>query len=216
MYSDTIKTDKESGYIRSLEPTEHQETRNDPQLYIPHHLVINPNKPGKVRCVCNAASDFKGQSLNKSLFIGPDVIQNLVGITLRFRQKTSGMSANIEDANCLRFVWRENQSKDISTYENTRHLFGTKHSPTYANYALQRTATDNEEEFPVASRIVERNFYMDDFFYSAENVLEAESLKRNLISFLQKGGFKPLKLQSNVQELCEKDSAVASVTAMGL
>ena len=31
VYSDTIKTDKDSGYIRILEPTELQDTRNEPQ-----------------------------------------------------------------------------------------------------------------------------------------------------------------------------------------
>ena len=165
--------------------------------------------------------------MNKSLFIGPDLLQNLVGIIVRFREKPFGMSADIEamflqvqvppeDAKCLRFVWRENQSDDIFTYEYTRHIFGAKDSPTCANYALQRTAKDNEEELPVSARIVKRNFYMDDFLYPAENIQEAESLKRNLISLLQRGGFKFSKWQSNIHELCEKDSDVESVTALGL
>ena len=81
---------------------------------------------------------------------------------------------------------------------------------------MQRTATDNEEEFPVASRIVKRNFYMDDFLFSAENIQEAESVKQNLISLLQKGSCKLSKWQSNVKELCEKDSDLESVTALGL
>ena len=144
-----------------------------------------------------------------------------MGIIFRFRKKPFGMSADIEamffqvqvppeDAKCLRFVWPENQSDDLSTYEYIRHIFGAKDSPTCTNYALQHTATDNEEEFPVASRNVKRNFYMDDFLYSAEIIQEAESLKQNLISPLQKGGFKRSKWQSNVKELCEKDSNVES------
>ena len=63
-------------YIRILESTELQEPRNEPQLYLRHHPVINPNKPGKVRRVCNAASEFEGHSLNKNLFIGPDLLHN--------------------------------------------------------------------------------------------------------------------------------------------
>ena len=95
-YSDTIKTDKVSGYIRILEPTELEETRNQPQWYFPHHPVINPNKPGKVRRVCNATSEFEGHSLNKSPFFVPDLLQNLVGIIFRFQEKLFGMSADIE------------------------------------------------------------------------------------------------------------------------
>ena len=132
MYSDTIKTDRDSGYIRTLVPTELLETRNETQWY---HPVINPNKPGKVRRVCNAASELEGHSLNKNLFIGPDFLQNLVGIIFRFREKPFGTSADIEamslqvqvpqeDAKCLRFVWRENESDNLSTHEYTRHIFG--------------------------------------------------------------------------------------------
>ena len=122
-----------------------------------------------------------------------------------------------EDAKCLRFVWRENQSDDISTYEYTRHIFGAKDAPTCANYALQRTAMNNGEKFLVASGLVKRNFLMDDFLFSAGNIQDAKSLKRNLISLLQKGGgFKRSKWQSNVKELCEKDSDWESVTALGL
>ena len=121
-----------------------------------------------------------------------------------------------EDAKCLRSVWREIQSDNISTYEYTRHIFGAKDSPTCANYALPRTATDNEEVCSVTSRIVKRSFYMDDFLYPAENIQEAESLKQSLISLLQKGGFKLSKWQSNAKELCKKDSDVESVTASRL
>ena len=57
---------------------------------------------------------------------------------------------------------------------------------------------------------------MDDFLYSAENIQEDKSLKQNLTSLLQEGGCKLSKWQSNVEELCEKDSDVESVTALGL
>ena len=118
-YSDTIKTDEESGYIRNLDPIEICETRKDPQWYVSHYPVVNPIKPGKVRRVCNAANEFEGFSLNKNLFVGLDLLQNLIGI----RAKPFGMSADMEavllqvkvpvaDAKCLRFIWRENQSDD--------------------------------------------------------------------------------------------------------
>ena len=137
------------------------------------------------------------------------------------------MSADIEamflqvnvplaDAKCLRFIWREHQSDDLSTYEYTRHIIGSKDSATCANYALQRTATDNEDKFPDVPKIFKRNFYMDDYLYSAESIQKAETPKQNLITLLKRGGFNLSKWQSNVKELCEKDSEVESVTVLGL
>ena len=150
-----------------------------------------------------------------------------MGIIWQFRQKSFGTSANIEamflqmevpvaDAKCLRFVWRETQSDDMSTNEKTRHIFGAKDSPTFANYALQRTATDIEDKLHDVSKIIKRNFYMDDFLYSDKSTQKAEILKQNLITFSKRGGLSLSKGQSNVKDLCEKDSDVYSVTVLGL
>ena len=76
-YSDTMKTDEKFGYIRKLDRIEICGTRDDPQWCVPHPPVINPNKPGKVRRVCKAASEFEGFLLNKNLLVGPDLLQNL-------------------------------------------------------------------------------------------------------------------------------------------
>ena len=57
---------------------------------------------------------------------------------------------------------------------------------------------------------------MDDFLYSVKRVQEAKSLKQNLLSVLQKGGFKLSKWQSNVKEPWEKDSDVELVSTLGL
>ena len=52
-YKKTIETDLEKGYIKRLakEETADQAKR---AWYLPHHPVLTPNKPGKVRRVCDA------------------------------------------------------------------------------------------------------------------------------------------------------------------
>ena len=52
--------------------------------YVPHHGVSNVNKPGKVRVVFDAAAQFHKTCLNEKLFKGPDYLNKLIGILLRF------------------------------------------------------------------------------------------------------------------------------------
>ena len=116
--------------------------------YPPHHAVVNPNKPGKIRVVFDAASKFYGVSLNDKLLTGPDLLNNLVGILMRFRTGKIGVMADIqqilhqvkvceEDRDSLRFLWRDfNETKKPDAYKMTVHVFGAVDSPCCANYAL--------------------------------------------------------------------------------
>ena len=56
LYQDSIKLDVEKGFVRILKQEELEATKLERQWYVPHLPVENPNKPGKVRRVCNAAS----------------------------------------------------------------------------------------------------------------------------------------------------------------
>ena len=94
-YAQLIKNDLEKGYVKTVEPSESQK-RSKREWYLPHHLVLNPNKPGKVRRVLNGAALFHKQSPNSALMAGPDLLQNLLYIILKFRQHRYAASADIE------------------------------------------------------------------------------------------------------------------------
>ena len=42
--------------------------------YLPHHAVLHPQKPGKVRVVFDCSATFNGKSLNQQLRRGPDLL----------------------------------------------------------------------------------------------------------------------------------------------
>ena len=63
---------------------------------IPHQAVINVNKPGKIPVVFNAGASYKNTSLNENLQKGPDLLNNLVRILLRFRKGRYCVMADIE------------------------------------------------------------------------------------------------------------------------
>ena len=172
--------------------------------------MINPKKPGKVSRVLNGAAKFHGSSLNKALLVGPDLLQNLLAVLLRFRQHQHVVSADIEgmflrvgvlpiDQLSLRFLWREDSTTDVVTYQYTRHIFGARDSPTCANFALQKTARDNQVLFPDAVSAVMQKFYMDDYLDSFHEPEQALKLSKDLVELL-----KLTKLASNVKEIQKK------------
>ena len=151
--------------------------------------------------MCNAAANYKDVALNDKLLPGPDLLQSVIRIIFRFREHQIALSANIEamflqvavpsdDSRSLRFLWREDPEHRIEVYEYTRHDFGTKSSPTCANFALHQVAKDNAKEDENLVKAFQRNFYMDDFLKSVRIPQEA-------IDIYQKVGRSLTKLDSN-------------------
>ena len=52
--------------------------------YIPHNGVYHPNTPDKIRVVFDCSNEFEGGILNKELFSGPDLTNQIVDVLSRF------------------------------------------------------------------------------------------------------------------------------------
>ena len=162
----------------------------------------------------DAAAPYKGTSLNDKLVTGPDLLNSLVGVIMRFRLHAVAMIADIEtmffqvrviekDQPSLRFVWRgPNRDRPPDIYQIQAMIFGAKSSQTSANYCLKKTAIDNKatcsEE---AVSTVLRDFYMDDFLKSLPSDDEAAQLALQLIELLSRGGFRLTTFMSNCRHL---------------
>ena len=199
----------QKGYARMLPPLE-ASIYTAQTWYLPHHPVFNVNKPGKVRVVFDAASKFKGVSLNSMLNTGPDLANKLIGVLLRFRNFPFTLVADIEgmfhqvqvaekDRDSLRFLWVESEtSEEISTYQMKVHIFGATDSPCCASYALRRTAEDNKDDYSEeAYQTVLRNFYVDDLLKSVDHENGLLRVANEVASMLRRGGFNLTKFISN-------------------
>ena len=159
-YTDVIESYIRDGYARKVTPDEMPQGRR--QWYLPHHGVVCPRKPDKLRVVFDAAARYRGTSLNENLLTGPDLAISLVGVLLRFRQRPFPVSADIRamyhqvrvteaDQPALRFLWRgADREREPDTYQMQVHVFGAASSSCTANYALRRCASENALEFPEA------------------------------------------------------------------
>ena len=84
------------------------------------------------------------------------------------------------------------------------HLFGCASSPSCANFALKKTASDNAQLFiDQTIETVQRNFCVDDCLKSVGQKDRAVKLARELIDLLALGGFKLTKWLSNSNKIVE-------------
>ena len=185
-----------------------------PVWYLPHHLVLNPNKPGKLRMVFDCAAKYHGTSLNDQVLQGPDLMNKLIGVLMRFREESVAIMGDVEamyhqvrvtprDRDVLRFLWWTDKSQtQVKIYRMAVHLFGGIWSPSCANYALKRTADDNHKDFDIeAVTTVKQNFYVDDCLKSVISEDAAIKLVDQLSQLLLKGGFRLTKWVSNSREV---------------
>ena len=164
MYQQSIDTDDEKRFVKILKESEVKGTFGK-EWYLPHHPVLNPNKPGNVRRVCNAASKYKEVCLNDKLLAGLDLLNGLAGTIFRFREGPIALTAEIEsmflqvlvpelDRSHWNFLCRPRTNESVQIYVFKRHVIGAKLSPTCENYALKRVGLDNEKEYPIAAKAI--------------------------------------------------------------
>ena len=204
-YSAAIQEYLDSGYAEPV-PNDAPEPSHG-VWYIPHHGVINPNK-AKLRVVFDCAAQYRGKSLNDYLYQGPDFMNSLVGILLRFREKPFAIAADIKamfsqvrakpaDHELQRFLWFPggNLSLPAERFRMTRHIFGATSSPFVACYAL-RQAMKHTNDDQVKSTIL-KDFYVDDLLTSCDSAEEAAALGKSLITPLSNIGFELTKFVAN-------------------
>ena len=212
-YSSTMQGYIEKGYARKMDETEVAQKTNL-SWYLPHHNVVNPRKPTKVRVVFDAAAACEGISLNSSLLTGPDLLNSLFGVLQRFRIKPVALVADItdmfyqvkvteKDSDSLRFLWKDNFDSNSApdVYKMLVHIFGAKDSPCCANYALRRVAVDGDLGSDLVKETLCKNFYVDDLLKSVDDVQTACKLLCDLRECLSVKGFKLTKWMSSSKEV---------------
>ncbi|XP_078350822.1 uncharacterized protein LOC144635607 [Oculina patagonica] len=184
--------------------------------YLPHFATYH-NTKHTIRVVFDSSCEFKGVSLNKVLLPGPDLMNNLIGVLIRFRKENVAVMCDVEQMfhsfhvdpahrDFLRFLWFEENdpSKPITEFRMNVHLFGNSPSPAVATYGLRRTAVDDEEEYgEEAKNFICRNFYVDDGLASLPTAQGAIDLVKGAQGTLATAKLRLHKVVSNSVEVME-------------
>lgn len=180
--------------------------------YLPHFAVTNPNKPGKIRLVFDAAATNQGQCLNDFILEGPDKLQSLIGILLRFREGDYAVTADIAemflrikireaDRPSQLFLWRTDPTKIPTIFQMNSMIFGAASSPFLAHSVRDYNANANAAEYPLAVNEITRNHYMDDFVASFQSEEEAIIKSQQVAASHAAGGFTLRGWSSNSKRL---------------
>ena len=88
-----------------------------------HHAVVRPEKKTTpIRIVFNSSASFNGHTLNDYWFKGPDLLNNLFGVLIRFRENPVALCGDITkmyhmisipplDQHVHRFIWRDYETE---------------------------------------------------------------------------------------------------------
>ncbi|XP_049316979.1 uncharacterized protein LOC125779750 [Bactrocera dorsalis] len=198
-------------YARKLPPAE-AAVCTPTTWYLPHFAVANPNKPGKLRMVFDAAAEVSGISLNSQLLKGPQEYRPLPSILFRFREGAVAVCGDIkemfhqvlirEDDRCAQwFLWRDGDAtQPPDVYEMCVMTFGAACSPCAANYVKKVNALEHQDEHGTTARAVKAildHHYVDDFVDSFSSEVEAISVSEQVRAIHMDAGFELRNFTSN-------------------
>ncbi|XP_050508910.1 uncharacterized protein LOC126886109 [Diabrotica virgifera virgifera] len=148
--------------------------------YLPHRPVIkNTSETTKIRPVFDASSHEQGRpSLNQCLEVGPNLIDLIPSVLLRFRQQKIGVSdirkaflqisVYSKDRDFLRFLWVNNEGKEF-VFRHRRVVFGVNCSPfllgATIEFHLIKALEKCCNDMPYSKNTIERLmiwFYVDN------------------------------------------------------
>jgi hypothetical protein len=210
-YTREIRNMLDKGYAERIETSPEASV-----WYLPHHAVINVNKP-KPRVVFDCAAKSDGVSLNDLVMRGPDLLNAGLGVLLRFRCGPVAFKGDIEgmfnqvkvtpnNRDMMRFLfWPDDDRKEQPVeFRMCVHLFGGCFSPCTANFALRRVAHDFDNDVSRdVFHLIMRNFYVDDGLKACDSDQQAISTLGELREVLSRRGFHFTKCSSNRREVME-------------
>ncbi len=225
-YEKALEGWKEGGEVKSV-PFPSEEVK----YLMPHFPVVNMDKPSTpVRVVMDCKV-----GLNDHLLSGPNLLNDVLAVLLRFRSGLFTFSGDVEkmflrifldpkDRPFHCFLWRDGRG-DLQALQFQVHVFGNAGSPFLAVWTVKEHAKKFEGQFPKAVDTITNSTLIDDVLDLADTEEEAVSTLAQVRRILSEAGMNMAKFHSNsprvlhsvprekwapkllnVTEVCTKDS----------
>ncbi|XP_054746940.1 uncharacterized protein LOC129252836 [Anastrepha obliqua] len=206
MYLDFMNEYIELGH---MSPTNNK-IPSEPHYFIPHQCVLRPESTTtKLRVVFDASSRTSSQiALNEILMVGPTIQEELYSTLLRFRLHKYAFTADItkmyrqilmheEDKNFQLVMWRRHPSEPLQIFRLNTVTYGTAPAPFLATRCLQMLSDANTHMYPLGSKAIKRDFYVDDLLTGSDNFESLDLIRSEVVKILNSAGFNLSKWFSN-------------------
>ncbi len=208
---------------------------------MPHFPILKDSATTPIRPVMDCKI-----ALNKYLLSGPNLLNNIDDVLLRFRSGLFTFSGDVkqmflriklhpEDRPYHCFLWRSNPKDEPKVYQFQVHVFGNTGSPFVAVFVLREHAIKYADTHPQAVDTITNSSLIDDILDSADSPDEARTIMDDLWRILQAAGMQLAKCHSNssyvlqglpqeavtpgyldLADICQKDSELLNLKALGM
>ena len=181
-----------------------------PLWYCPLLVVQHEDKPGKWRICQDAASRVNGINLNDHLIPGPDLLNNMMGVTMGLRKEPVVLCADVKDffhqigvapldLGAMRFLWFTDETmENVKVAVSKVHFFGAASSPPVAAFTLHHHAEMIRHLYPVeVIMAILWKMYVDDYVDSIKSIRKARQMRILMTEAFKLGGLILTKWTSN-------------------
>lgn len=216
-YNDVLLEYLRLGHMEKTSSLEIPRADSHLSFYLPHHSVVKPDaKSTKVRVVFNASKRTKSNfSLNDILHIGPTLQADLTMVILNWRLYQFVFNSDMEkmyrqiwvhpdDRPFQKILFRKSAQDPIEDFALKTITFGVNCAPYLAIKTIHTLANETSKSFPLASKILKAETYVDDVLSGGHTLAQAKEAQSQLISVLKSAGIPLKKWTANHPELLSK------------
>ncbi|UYV67221.1 hypothetical protein LAZ67_4004428 [Cordylochernes scorpioides] len=186
--------------------------------YLPHRPVYKmESKTTPIRPVFDASClGHNGLSLNQCLEKGPNLLERIPEMMIRFRENKFGVTADIRKAfqmvaieeserNYLRFLWWEEESdRELIAYRHKKLVFGLNCSPFVLNAVIEYHLQSIRGPLVQWAKILAQSFYMDNCITSLETKQEVQEFQKAAIEIMDRAKMDLREWEYSLEENPEK------------
>lgn len=228
-YNDVFKQWQEEKIVEKVPEDEIENVGH----YLPHKPVIKEgNSTTRIRPVFDAsAHEIRKPSLNDCLERGPNTIELIPSVMMRFREGQFGVVADIrkaflqisidpQDRDFLRFIWYDKEKAKFEIYRHRRVVFGLKCSPfllgAVIDLHLQKVSESCDETKLDLTEKLRKSFYVDNVSTSFDSLEEVQGFVEYATKVMAAGKFDLRSWETTNSCSDEKSVSSNNVNVLGI